>query len=116
MSYIALKKLENGDCIFLKDNLCMIHSSRPSVCESFPFVFNTHDEVITWGLSALADICPGLGNGSEVLLNALEELGISVIEDLEIYREFVDEWNRIQENPSALTLLDTILKEPRFFV
>ena len=115
MAYIALKKLDDGSCIFLKDDLCMIHSFRPAVCKAFPFIFEMDKEGIAWGLSALKDICPGLRTGSEVKASAIEELGISVTEDLEIYKEFVEEWNNKQEQPTALSILETILKDSRFF-
>jgi Fe-S-cluster containining protein len=116
MAYLALKKLGNGDCIFLKDNLCMIHSFRPSACRSFPFVFEMHDDGILWGLSALKDICPGIGTGSEVSFEELKELGLTVIESIQIFREFTEEWNRNEEHPTTLLLLKTILSDPRFFV
>jgi Fe-S-cluster containining protein len=62
MAYIALKKIDEGSCIFLKDDLCMIHTYRPAACRAFPFVFEMDNDGIAWGLSALKDICPGLGN------------------------------------------------------
>jgi Fe-S-cluster containining protein len=115
MAYIALKKIDEGSCIFLKDDLCMIHTYRPAACRAFPFVFEMDNDGIAWGLSALKDICPGLGNGSEVKAREIEELGFSVIEDLEIYKEFAEEWNQNQEQPTALSLLEMILQDSRFF-
>lgn len=115
MAYIALKKLDEGDCIFLKDNLCMVHSFRPSACKSFPFIFEKQDDGLAWGLSALREICPGLGNGPAVIIGEVEELGISVREDLEIYQEFADDWNNNQDYPTATSLLEKILQDPRFF-
>jgi Fe-S-cluster containining protein len=116
MAYIALKKLEMGQCIFLKDDLCMIHPFRPSACEAFPFVFDRNEDSIMWGLSAMKDICPGLGKGSEIRISDLENLGLSIVEDLQIFREFVEEWNLLKENPTAQLLLDSILEDSRFFV
>lgn len=115
MTFIALKKMEEGNCIFLKDNLCMIHSFRPSACESFPFVFDRQIEDIAWGLSSLKEICPGLGSGPEIQTSEIEDIGLSAVEDLEIYQEFVKDWNNNQENPSASSLLEAILQDPRFF-
>jgi Fe-S-cluster containining protein len=114
-AYIALKKMENGDCVFLKDNLCMIHLIRPAVCMSFPFVFSNDDNITTWGLSALKQICPGLGSGPEVQVSELRELAVSVLEDLTIYNDFTKEWNR-EENPTAARLVEKILVDPRFTV
>lgn len=115
-AYVALKKLETGDCVFLKDNLCMIHTIRPSVCKSFPFVFWDKGEEKTWGLSAKKEICPGLGEGPEVDISDLRELAIVVLEDLEIYKEFAEEWNTTQKEPTATKLVDTILADLRFTV
>ena len=115
-AHVALKKLENGDCVFLKDNLCMIHSIRPEVCMSFPFVFWDGGDEKTWGLSAMKEICPGLGTGPEVELPDLRELAIVVLEDIELFKEFAEEWNRDEENPTAERLVDAILSDPRFTV
>ncbi|MHA1289761.1 MAG: YkgJ family cysteine cluster protein, partial [Candidatus Thorarchaeota archaeon] len=40
LAFMALKKMDNDDCIFLKEDLCMIHPVRPLVCKSFPFTFD----------------------------------------------------------------------------
>ena len=42
-AWVALKKMNGAECVFLKDSLCMIHRIRPSVCVSFPFVFKDGD-------------------------------------------------------------------------
>ncbi|MFW9787645.1 MAG: YkgJ family cysteine cluster protein [Candidatus Thorarchaeota archaeon] len=115
-AYIALKKLENGDCIFLKDDLCMIHPIRPAVCMSFPFVFWDKDGEHTWGLSAKKAICPGLGTGPEVEVSELQELAVVVLEELALYEEFVERWNCEEKNPSSKTFIERILSNPTFSV
>lgn len=30
-----LAKKEDGSCVYLKDNMCSIHASRPGVCQDF---------------------------------------------------------------------------------
>jgi Fe-S-cluster containining protein len=112
-AYLALKKMENGGCIFLKDNLCMIHTIRPIVCMSFPFVFQDAGDHRKWGLSAMKDICPGLGTGPEMIGSDLIELADTVLEDLIIFNEFAEEWNLVEE-PTAQKLIETILSDPRF--
>jgi Fe-S-cluster containining protein len=112
-AFIALKKMENGDCVFLKDDLCMIHTIRPVVCMSFPFVFQDAGDHRKWGLSAMKEICPGLGNGPEVIGTELIELADTVLEDLIIFREFAEEWNSVK-NPSAQKLIEKILSDSRF--
>ncbi|OLS31262.1 MAG: hypothetical protein ThorAB25_04430 [Candidatus Thorarchaeota archaeon AB_25] len=115
-AHVALKKMENGDCIFLKDNLCMIHTIRPMVCMSFPFVFWDGGDEKTWGLSAMKEICPGLGSGPEVEISDLRELADAVLEDIALFKEFAEEWNRNEENPTVEHLVDTILSDQRFTV
>ena len=115
-AYVALKKLENGDCVFLKDNLCMIHAIRPAVCMSFPFVFWDKGNEHTWGLSAKKEICPGLGDGPEVEVSDLRELAVGVLEDLTLYKNFAEEWNQDQNMPTAKLLVETILSDLRFTV
>jgi Fe-S-cluster containining protein len=114
LAYIALKKLENGDCVFLKDDLCMIHPIRPGVCMSFPFVFRSDKTEITWGLSAKKEICPGLGVGPEVKLEDLSELAATVLEDLSMFKGFAEEWNRTEQKPTATRLIEVIISDPRF--
>ena len=114
-AFVALKKMENGDCVFLKDNLCMIHTIRPVVCMSFPFVFQDAGDHRKWGLSAMKHICPGLGSGPEVIGSELIELADTVLEDLVLFKEFGVEWNTISE-PSAQKLVEAILSDPRFSV
>ncbi|MFW9893327.1 MAG: YkgJ family cysteine cluster protein [Candidatus Thorarchaeota archaeon] len=114
-AYIALKKMENGDCIFLKENLCMIHAIRPVVCMSFPFVFQDEEDQRKWGLSAMKHICPGLGSGPKVLESELIKLADTVLEALFVFREFAEEWNK-KDEVSAEKLIDTILSDSRFSV
>ena len=112
--FIALKKMENGDCIFLKDDICMIHTFRPTVCRSFPFVFQETTGGRTWGLSAVKHICPGLGTGPRVSEKEIQELSELVLENLHTYRVFINEWNSLPTS-TAHELIRTIIAEPRFY-
>jgi Fe-S-cluster containining protein len=114
-AFIALKKMDNGDCIFLKDNLCMIHTFRPIVCRSFPFTFREDKGERMWGLSALKKICPGLGIGSRVSEEEINELSVLVLESMRAFREFIDEWNCLPPS-TAVELIRTILSEARFCI
>jgi Fe-S-cluster containining protein len=116
LAYIALKKLDNGDCVFLKDNLCMIHVIRPTVCRSFPFVFNDTGYEKTWGLSAMKEICPGLGSGPIIEISSLLQIADDVLEDLDIYKKFCEEWNSRERKPTAKRIIEQILSDPRFTV
>ncbi|MHA1950236.1 MAG: YkgJ family cysteine cluster protein [Candidatus Thorarchaeota archaeon] len=113
LAFVALKKLENGDCVFLKDDLCMIHTFRPVVCRSFPFVFQDAGDHRKWGLSAMKEICPGLGTGPKVVGTDLIELADTVLEDLVLFREFAEAWNDTKD-PNVQKLVERILSDPRF--
>lgn len=115
LSFMALKKMENDECVFLKDQLCMIHPVRPVVCRSFPFVFDDSDGQRTWGLSAKKKICPGLRTGPQVSEIEIAELADSILPDIQTYREFTKEWNDNQISPTALNLLKTIISDTRFY-
>ncbi|TFH03736.1 MAG: YkgJ family cysteine cluster protein [Candidatus Thorarchaeota archaeon] len=115
LAFMALKKMENGDCVFLKEDLCMIHPVRPLVCRSFPFVFSDSDSQRNWGLSAKKEICPGLGVGPQVSESEIEELADTILPGVQIYKEFVKEWNETQTSPSVLGLITRILSDTRFF-
>ncbi len=114
-AFIALKKMDNGDCIFLKDNLCMIHPVRPAVCKSFPFTFTESSGNLSWGLSAKKEICPGLGTGTQVSEIEIEELAGAILPEMLIYKEFTDEWNSNQRSPNVVELLKSIINDIRFY-
>lgn len=38
------KKMEDGKCLFSKNNHCTIYSVRPLICRFYPFELNSHDE------------------------------------------------------------------------
>lgn len=113
-AFLALRKMKNGQCIFLDNDLCMIHPTRPAVCRSFPFVFRRDSEETYWGLTAQKEICKGLGNGPPVDESQLRALAQNILEDMQVYSEFAREWNRGEVNPTASRLLRAILSDPRF--
>jgi Fe-S-cluster containining protein len=113
---IALKKNEVGACIFLEDDKCMIHAIRPGACASFPFVYERVTDGIDWGLSAKKEICPGIGKGPIVNEEELLETATSVLEELEIYREFTSEWNDTNPPHTAEKLIARIISDIRFIV
>ena len=112
-AFVALRKLEGGDCIFLLDNECMIHPARPDACRSFPFFFQKQNG-LKWGLSAMKDICPGLGKGPEVDYRDLTELARAVTTSLVAQRTFVDEWNRGRTSHTAAEFIKRALNDPKF--
>jgi Fe-S-cluster containining protein len=115
LAFIALKKMENGDCIFLKEDLCMIHPVRPLVCRAFPFVFTESKGQRNWGLSAKKEICPGLGIGPRMSKATMDGIAETILPRIREYKEFTKEWNASQDSPKALNLLNTILSHPGFY-
>ncbi len=113
-AYVALRKMENHECVFLEEDLCMIHPIRPSVCVSFPFVFSGETKDISWGLNAMNEICPGLGTGPEVNASELESTAVAVLDDLRVFREFSEEWNKNDKSPSAKSFVEAAISDPRF--
>ena len=114
-AYIALKKLEDGSCVFLKDDQCMIHSFRPGTCRAFPFTFAQSKDGLMLGLSAKKQICRGLGEGELVSQSALEETALTVLEDIQIFAEFAEDWNLHTSNPLVNILVEKIINDIRFF-
>lgn len=58
----AMKKTEDGICIFLRDKLCSIYEIRPQICRFYPFQLQNlrgNRYFFTY-----TDECPGIGKGS----------------------------------------------------
>lgn len=115
LAFMALKKMDNGDCIFLKEDLCMIHPVRPLVCRSFPFTFDESNGQRTWGLSAKKEICPGLGTGPQISETEIDEIAETILPDMQKYREFTEDWNANQDSPTVLDILKAIFADPQFY-
>ena len=115
LAFMALKKMDNDDCIFLKEDLCMIHPVRPLVCKSFPFSFDESNGQRTWGLSAKKEICPGLGIGPQISETEIDEIAETILPDMQKYREFTEDWNANQDSPTVLDLLKAIFADPQFY-
>lgn len=109
LAIIALRKVNEGDCVFLEDNLCMIHPIRPAVCRSFPFTFRDDGGILTRGFSSMREICPGLGEGDFVDIDDLNALGLEILKELSYYEKFVKKWNEDKESTTALTFIEDVL-------
>lgn len=114
LAYMALKKIDDGSCVFLSDDLCLIHAIRPSACVSFPFTFRVVAGSIMWGLSAKKELCPGIGKGEPVSELELYQLAAPVIEELSLYSEFVSQWNASEIKHTAAGFVKAILESPLF--
>ncbi len=111
LAYVALKKMEDGSCVFLKDNLCMIHSIRPMVCSSFPFVFSEREEEVTWSLHSKKNICPGLGQGEMITSEMLLDMSKEPIDEIATFRKIVSIWNNRVVTHTAEGFIEYLIKQ-----
>ncbi len=109
LAIVALRKLEDGSCVFLHENACLIYDIRPSVCTAFPFVFRDEGDHFTWELHARHDICPGLGAGPVLDNDTLVQLTVPAVWEMELYQRDVEVWNLREDRPTALGFLEFIL-------
>jgi Fe-S-cluster containining protein len=58
--YLSLKEKAGYDCIFWKDG-CLVYSSRPLQCRTFPFWDSVVSSPDAWGKAGRD--CPGIGEG-----------------------------------------------------
>jgi Fe-S-cluster containining protein len=58
--YEMKKTKEDGKCVFLKENRCVIYSKRPIICRFYPFGFTNHKQQKTFYYTKE---CPGIGKG-----------------------------------------------------
>jgi Fe-S-cluster containining protein len=58
--YEMKKKAENGKCVFLKQNHCIIYSKRPLICRFYPFGLTINEQKKT---VYYTKECPGIGKG-----------------------------------------------------
>jgi Fe-S-cluster containining protein len=59
--YEMKKTKEDGKCVFLKENLCVIYSKRPLICRFYPFGFTNHELQKKFYYTKE---CPGIGRGA----------------------------------------------------
>lgn len=70
--YEMKKTLEDGKCIFLRENTCLIYSMRPLICRFYPFGLKTtyEDHMVFY----YANECPGIGKGKAIKEGAFRKL------------------------------------------
>lgn len=92
---IALRKRNDGSCIFLEENICSVYPSRPMTCRTFPFTFSIQDGWLKYGVATRAkDICPGIGKGMEIDENCLAEIGWKAVTELKEYFRIATLWKK----------------------
>jgi uncharacterized protein len=69
--YTIIAKPEE-DCLFLRDNRCMVYSVRPLQCRTWPF-WQTNMLRRDWEKKVLA-VCPGIGIGGKYSTDEIERI------------------------------------------
>jgi Fe-S-cluster containining protein len=59
--YEMKKTIEDGKCVFLRENRCVIYSKRPLICRFYPFGFTNREQQKTFYYTKE---CPGIGRGA----------------------------------------------------
>jgi len=68
-----MKKTEEGKCVFLADNKCLIYDSRPLICMFYPFELRFGGKGEPYVFSFTAE-CPGVGEGKVWRLKDFKKL------------------------------------------
>jgi Fe-S-cluster containining protein len=69
LSRLSLREKSNCDCVFWKDDGCVVYKARPFQCRAFPFWPSLLASRAAWEAAALS--CPGMGQGT---LHTKEEI------------------------------------------
>jgi len=67
-----MKKMENGKCVFLKDDLCTIYKTRPLICRFYPFELREDEN--RKHVFAYTIECPAIGKGPYIEKSYFEKL------------------------------------------
>ena len=59
--YEMKKKVEDGKCVFLRQNRCTMYSKRPLICRFYPFGLKTTEK--EQRIFYYTKECPGIGKG-----------------------------------------------------
>jgi Fe-S-cluster containining protein len=87
---MVLKKEENGDCVFLLDNICQIYPVRPLACQMYPANPIFHETKTGHTLELKYDEnCPGLGLSKPFTIT---ELIYKWRKERLLYDKVVDKW------------------------
>ncbi len=110
-SFIALRKNEDGNCIFYNQEKkkCRIYSIRPCFCRTFPFSFNLNeDEKVKILITEKGKkYCEGINDKAPVIdVKSWKSLGKKALKDLEKNANFIFNWNKNEKNPTAKKFLE----------
>ena len=69
--YEMKKTAEDGKCVFLKQNRCIIYSKRPLICRFYPLGLTTNEQQETFYYTKE---CPGIGRGETLREDDFDKL------------------------------------------
>ena len=112
-SFIALRKVEEGKCLFYnsKTKKCRIYPIRPCFCRTFPFSYTLtqNNEIKILITEKGKEYCPGLNEQAPLInINHWKSLGINALKELEANAEFVLKWNETEKNPTAKKFIEKL--------
>ncbi len=59
-----IKKSQEGKCVFLKDNACVIYGFRPLICRFYPFELKFNHDQDRYEFTATLE-CPAINHGRD---------------------------------------------------
>jgi len=71
-SISLIERHDNKNCIFLRDNCCLIYDVRPAQCRKWPFWLSSLITNSTW--QQAAEKCPGVNNGRLYSFEEIEKI------------------------------------------
>ena len=75
---LRLRKRRGGQCHFLAEDGCRLHPEKPTQCRVYPFWPELTDSLSAWRKEAR--VCPGIGQGDLVPVQALLRLSAQMRE------------------------------------
>jgi Fe-S-cluster containining protein len=69
--YEMKKTPEDGKCVFLRENRCLVYSKRPLICRFYPFGLKT---IRQHRIFYYSNECPGIGRGKTMKENDFHRL------------------------------------------
>ncbi len=125
LAYIALLKNSLGGCYFYNSEKkkCLIYDLRPMFCRTFPFSFETLDEIKEETNSLInifytekgKEYCPGISNEAPLIeIDYWIERGKKTLNELKKNQSLIKKWNERVKNgeiyPTAKKFLSMVFE------
>ncbi|MFX0015136.1 MAG: YkgJ family cysteine cluster protein [Promethearchaeota archaeon] len=96
-------------CVFYHLPNCIIYPSRPLSCRNYPLAFVKEEKqlICTWAKNS-QKTCPGIGKGSPLSLQYIEQLGKRSFNEIEKHNQIVREINVEADSNRPLTAREAL--------